>query len=151
MLRIVTMLASYFIGRSLNNSSITGAPAPFLFRLPLLMIRKILKLFLIGFGSLLVSVIGLGFLLGDILLQLQTENQILLKATTGVSFTVALVGIGVCIWTFRKKNWIQAEDLTIQPLITQEVAPQSGLATLLNTLIENFINDKSSRRTSSAV
>ena len=96
MLRIATMLASYFIGRALNNSSRSGASAPFLMRWPLLMIRKILKLFLIGFGSLLVGLIGFGFFVGDILLQLQTENQFYFKASTGVSLAVVFIGIGAC-------------------------------------------------------
>lgn len=151
MLRIATMLASYFIGRALNNSSRSGASAPFLMRWPLLMIRKILKLFLIGFGSLLVGLIGFGFFVGDILLQLQTENQFYFKASTGVSLAVVFIGIGACVWTFRKKNWIDPQPQMMPPIMNQDVAPQPDFATLFNAIVDSFVKDKPGRQTSSAV
>ena len=113
MFKIFTIIATYLIGKSLNAANNSQGPSPFLFRLPLLMIRKILKLFMVGFGSLLIGVMGVGFLVKDLLFQLQTQSQLLLTPSMGVSLIVAILGFAVCILTFRKKNWLDAGDLTI--------------------------------------
>ena len=150
MLRLVTLLATYFIGKSLSHINGQAGTAPLMFRLPLLMIRKILKLFMIGFGSLLVGVMGLTFLLKDIFFQLQVNSQILLTATTGISLLVVASGFGICVWTFRKKNWVDAEDLTVpaEPIVGQEAPHQSDLMTALIAMASDFLNEKAHRRAS---
>ncbi len=150
MLRLVTLLASYFIGKSLNQAQGHSGTAPLMFRLPFLMIRKVLKLFMIGFGSLLVGVMGLGFLFKDIFFQLQVNSQILLTPATGISILLAAAGFGVCIWTFRKKNWVAAGDLTVpaEPIVVQEAPHQPDLMTAFITIVSDLLNEKANRRTS---
>ena len=150
MLRLVTLLATYFIGKSLNHAGGTHGPSPFLFRLPLLMIRKVLKLFMMGFGSLLVGVMGLGFLLKDMIFQMQVNNQIFLTASAGISIVVGAAGFGLCAWTFRKKNWVDAGDLTVpaEPMVGQEARHQPDLMTALTTIASDFLNEKANRRAS---
>ena len=150
MFRIMTLLASYFIGKSLRHSDGNGETARILFHLPLLMIRKILKLFMIGFGSLLVGVIGIAFLLRDLLFQLQIDSQIIFKVSTGISIFVVLAGFGVCAWIFQKKNWIQIEDLIVpvETVEIQEAQHQPDLMTVIVAMVSDLLSKKVSRRTS---
>ena len=147
MLRLITLIVSYLIGKSL-----TEAPKahPFLYQIPLLVIRKILKLFLIGFGSLLVGVIGMAFLLKDILFQLQSYNQFTLTSATGVSIFVSLMGFSLCAWILRKNNWVDVADLIVpnEAVVLQEVQHQPDLMTALITFASGFLNEKANRRTS---
>jgi hypothetical protein len=136
MLRLMTTLLNFYIGRSMEFSG-DGGQAPLLIRLPLLMLRRILQLFMIGFGSLLVGIIGAAFLLKEITDQLQSQNFLVINASMGISILVVAVGIGACLWTFRKNNWENTENLMVraEPVIRPQPQISQALPDLMTQIL----------------
>lgn len=143
MLKVLSVLMTFFIGKVLGASQ---SPST-LIKIPLLMIRRVVQLSLIGLGSLVVGLIAVGFLLAEVTSQLRLQNEVILTSSIGTCLVLALAGVIGCAVVFRKKHWVEAENLTA-PKEPQSSTREPDLMQALSMLIMDYVQEKSLRRQS---
>src|SRR5687768_6650785 len=99
MTKVLGLVTSLLLGKFLGTDS--QRPSVLL-RLPMLMVRKVIQLFMVGFGALLVGVIAVGFFLRDITSQLQTQGELFFTSSMWVSGLLAIAAFAGCGYVLRK-------------------------------------------------
>ncbi len=144
MMKILGLVASLLAGRIIG---VSPQHPSVLLKFPMLMIRKIIRLFMLGFGSLLIAVMAVGFLLRDITSQLQTQGALYFTASLWVSGLLASAAFFSCAFFLRRKLWTNTEDLTLEVPMPAETARQMDPTHAISTLLFDFLENRKIRRT----
>jgi hypothetical protein len=143
MTKILGLVASLLVGRIMGG----GVQQPsVLLKFPMLMIRKIIRLFMLGFGSLLIGVTAVGFLLRDITSQLQTQGALYFTASLWISGLLAAAAFFSCAFFLRRKIWTNTEDLSLEVPVPAETARQMDPTHAISTLLFDFLENRKVRR-----
>lgn len=134
-MRTFTMLLSFMLGKLVAGPF---QPPSTLMKLPMLMVRKVVQLFMLSFGALLVGVIGIGLFLREIIVQLQTDGQVIFSASMGISLLVAVVSWIGCAVVFKKSQWLDADDLKVDG-----ERPVTDVSSLLTRVLAGYLEEKS--------
>jgi hypothetical protein len=137
MTRILTLLASLIVGKLLGDAQ----RASVLVKLPMLMVRKIIQLFFVGFGFLLTGIIALGLLLREVMIQLQDRGQVFFSPAMWVAsglMVLAFIGCGLAL---RRKIWLKPDSS-----LDSEPQPTMDPTNALSTLLMDFLEDRKARR-----
>jgi hypothetical protein len=130
MAKIFSLLLSMMIGK------ISGGDPQFLTRLPMLMVRKVVKQFFLGFAGLSIGVIGVGYMLREIISQLSLQEGIHLSSVLLLTILTAVCGFTACFMALRKAAWTSSEDLQVVQVSApvQATAPGAGTSDLVQVL-----------------
>jgi hypothetical protein len=147
MTKVLGLLSTLLLGKFLGTDS--QRPSVLL-RLPMLMVRKVIQLFMVGFGALLVGVIAVGFFLRDVTFQLQTQGQLFFSASMWVSGILAIAAFVACGFVMRKRAWVNPDDLTLDvPMPPQPQVQQADATHAITTLLFDYLENRRARRAAS--